>query len=765
MKKTIFKPGVLVIMLTALIICLTWSKIVFHPNAYLLCTGGDAFKNYYTPAWYVAYDHGIHFTGMNYPYGEHVVFTDDQPVITGILNLIDNHLFRLSEYTIGILNILMFLSLVFCVYFIFKILVHYKLPPYYAAAASILIGLMNPQLDRFWGHFALTYAVFLPLVWYLMIRLKASAYAWPRLLFTTAVIIFFGFIHMYYVLIAGMFVFFYLVAVFFRETKKRKQFLGLLFTGAVPLLFITLFIRLTDSVTDRPQSPYGFFRYKASFQSVFLGHDGLIKNTVSRVLHLPAGDAEGYAYVGMVGLLFLFVLALIFIKRYFYKHSIKRSFINLPGDLGTWFIAGICMLLFSMALPFSLGLEFLLDILSPLKQFRSPGRFAWGFYFTYTISIAAIIYMVFKKIKKRQGILAYLFICGIAGLQMYDSGHYFITTAKGIQKGNAENPFVSKNTYFTDMFQGTPYSPENFDAILFLPSFFQGSEKLYVDRTNGSLAQAMEISWHTGLPLVDQMMSRTSFSQTLNNAQLVSHPYIANQSKDGVFNAKNLLVVTVDKPMLPGEQFIIDHSVKFAEKTGFTFYAFNMDSTRIKGDAIAIADREKIKDALKSYPYANGTYYCEQPIRLFYRDGFDAVTTEDPFRGKGSFISDHKKKLMADIPVSIDAPIWIEASFWAKSTIATMAFPYIELEFLDEHKNRLQLVSVAPTRSTDVMAGWVRASENFELQPVVRSIRISCSDDSPVNFDELVVRHTAYSAYYEMADTTRFIVNNFIIGK
>ncbi|HMU69713.1 MAG TPA: hypothetical protein PKC38_06885, partial [Chitinophagales bacterium] len=69
-------PGWILALVTAVIICAAWQKIIFSPNHYLLTTGGDAFKNYYTPAWYVANDKGDRFTGMNYPYGEHVVFTD-----------------------------------------------------------------------------------------------------------------------------------------------------------------------------------------------------------------------------------------------------------------------------------------------------------------------------------------------------------------------------------------------------------------------------------------------------------------------------------------------------------------------------------------------------------------------------------------------------------------------------------------------------------------------------------------------------------------
>ncbi len=146
MKKLLKNPVVILSILTITIICIVWSKVIFHANTYLLSTGGDAVKNYYTPAWFVDNDNGTHFTGMNYPYGEHVVFTDNQPLLSWVMNFIDNNLFSISGYTIGIMNILLFVSLFFCVIFIYKIMCFYALPPYFAAVSYTHLTLPTSDL-------------------------------------------------------------------------------------------------------------------------------------------------------------------------------------------------------------------------------------------------------------------------------------------------------------------------------------------------------------------------------------------------------------------------------------------------------------------------------------------------------------------------------------------------------------------------------------------------------------------------------------------
>lgn len=764
-------PGFTLALVAALVILFAWQKILFSPNHYLLTTGGDAFKNYYTPAWFVANDHGTQFTGMHYPFGEHVVFTDDQPMLTWIINVIDDHLFPLQNNTIAILHVLMFISLWAGVLLLFHILRYYRMPAWYAAAIALCVGLMTPQLDRFWGHFALGYAVFVPLIWWQMIRLQERKFNLAQSALLIGYVLFFGFIHMYYALIAALFIGFYACIYWITDRRAWRQAVKLLIIAGAPVVSILLFMQMSDPVTDRPETPYGFFRYKASFQSVFLPKHGTLTNQLQKHLHVGHANPEGYAYVGYTGLLFLFVLLVVYTKRLLHKKNIGRAQILMPNRLHVFVWTGICMLLFSMSLPFSLGLEFLLDVLTPLKQFRSPGRFAWGFYYVYMVTMAVLAWMLFKKIKKRQRILSYVFITAFMGLLAADAGTYFFQTAKGLQKQNAENPFDGKTTYFSDALLGTGYTADSFDAILFLPSFFQGSEKLYIDRTDGHLSKAMELSYQTRLPLVNYMMSRTSLAQTLHQVQLVSHPYIPVSVPDrgaiGVFGAERLLVmVKTDKPLTAGEKYIVDHSKQISERGGFTFHVYEMQETFQKGFDMAREVYLAEKDSLRTFEYHGRSYLSTHPLALYYYDGFDETERrETAFLGRGSLRVDGPWQDIADIPVDIQAPIWIETSLWAKNDPEDMAYPYVLIRFLDGAGNRIWESSAAPTQSTDVLNGWVRASVDLEIRPDVKRIVISTSNDSRAWFDELTVRHTGWNAYRAVVSDSSFVLNNYPVGK
>lgn len=81
---------------------------MLNPNSFLLTKQGDGLKNYYTTSYYIKYNKGLSSSAMNYPFGEHVIYTDNQPFIGIILSLIDKNISPIHDYSIGIIHYLFF---------------------------------------------------------------------------------------------------------------------------------------------------------------------------------------------------------------------------------------------------------------------------------------------------------------------------------------------------------------------------------------------------------------------------------------------------------------------------------------------------------------------------------------------------------------------------------------------------------------------------------------------------------------------------------
>ncbi len=65
-----------------------YKPVLVSPQKFL-AAGGDGMKNYYTYMYHVRYDTTYWgFEGMNHPFGENILFTDNQPLFANAIKLI-----------------------------------------------------------------------------------------------------------------------------------------------------------------------------------------------------------------------------------------------------------------------------------------------------------------------------------------------------------------------------------------------------------------------------------------------------------------------------------------------------------------------------------------------------------------------------------------------------------------------------------------------------------------------------------------------------
>ena len=137
-----------------------FQHLMLHLNSVLFDAEGDSLKNYFTYVYHVQNDHQLlNFTGLNYPFGEHLVYTDCQPLLTFILKLVP----FTHQYLIGILHAAMLLSFIVTPLVLFRIFMILKVESRIAFLSSLAIAFLSPQTQRLCGHFALAYGCVIPL--------------------------------------------------------------------------------------------------------------------------------------------------------------------------------------------------------------------------------------------------------------------------------------------------------------------------------------------------------------------------------------------------------------------------------------------------------------------------------------------------------------------------------------------------------------------------------------------------------------------------
>jgi hypothetical protein len=515
-----------------------------HMNSMLCSSDGDGMKNYYTTIYHTIKDRSLtEFSALNYPYQEHCVYTDCQPLLTFILKLLP----FTHGYIAGIMHFLMLFSFIITPNILYSIFKLYKVNSFTSFFSALAITLIIPQLDRIGGHFGLSYGCMIPIVVYLISKFilqQKNKTLYQLAVFNCALFL----LHPYFGLGTSIFTFLTLFLNGIKLQELRfffKQITPSVVGGLVPILFFTLFMKLTDHHTGRTTEPLGMESGVASLESIFVPTFGPFIKFMERFIKVEHREWEGIAYVGLFPIVMIVTSILLF--PFFIRRSeIKKIVIVL-------FVTGILLLFFS----FGSHIQILKDLkveINALKQFRSLGRFAWFFYFVAPIFSVIFLHQVLSSIKKQrlQQIALVLFPLLFFSFNIAEGHHYLKNRSANYL--HAPNVFLKENLSQTEKELIAQLSKLNYTAILPIPYYCIGSEIYDRDGIETSYL-AMLLSFHCEKPLFGGLLARTSVNEVKNVLDLFNGYKLHNIPE--INNNETILVLKTHPEHLPSEARLI----------------------------------------------------------------------------------------------------------------------------------------------------------------------------------------------------------------
>ena len=529
--------------------------IFFNLNSILSSITLDTLKNYYTYVYHIKNDGDLlNFSGMNFPFGEHVVYTDCQPILTFILKSLP----FTHNYLIGILHSLLFFSFIITPLILNKILRLLDIDKFSSFFVSLAITLLSPQFLKInGGHHALAYACVIPFSILLILNyLKQKTKTNLIKLFTYNTLLFL--LHPYLGFSASLFCFVALIIfeiTHFNKTVILKNIFKTILAGLLPLLLFKVFMSLTDHHQNRTSEPYGAKMMLENPDSVLSPVFGPFQNFLEQLFPNKTLHFEGHTYLGF----FTIILSIIFIL------SLPFTFKKLKDnkEILAIFVSSIMMLLFSFGLHI-----YLLDLLktkSPmLNQFRAVCRFAWFFYYALPLFVFPMLYHWLKTYIRNPKFRYFFFSVPLLffSFNMLE-GHYFLKLYESV--------FWKFRNFFNEKY----LNPEEQNvlkqiaiskpqAIIPLPIFHGGSEIYDRPGSNNSMIPSMIYSYHSGIPIFSVMMSRTSITETEEFIELLD-AYKKQRPVTSLLNDHNFLVLKTNDHLMPDEERLLQKTLFFQE--------------------------------------------------------------------------------------------------------------------------------------------------------------------------------------------------------
>ena len=755
--------SILLIAITLIILNSLFKDILHHPNNFLFGAEGDGIKNYYTFIYYALYNSGSHFTGMNYPYGDNVIFTDSQPLLSYLTNLFHHHVFPVSENIIGIINLSLIFSTLIGAYFLYLILRKNLLPEWYSAITAILIVFLSPQHTRLAAHYALSYVFILPLIWYLIIRLFESPkkYLWFALYIIVSLLS--GFIHPYFLTIGNVMLLAHTFIFLIQERKLLKEniwfIIKLIFSAIIPIILFQSWLTLTYNVIDRPEAPYGFLIYRTTFESVFFPVETPFRELWMELFKTEEPIWEGYSYVGLLGLTCLFLTFLLSI-RYLFRLQIGKIIRPvLPKPLKTGIWAATVTLLFAMGIPFIWNLENWLDIIPPLKQFRSIGRFAWIFYYIFSVYSAFYFYRLYRYLSlRRASKFGFSFLCIIFIIWIFDVKGHIVPKVKEIRKNEKAFHFLSPaGNYNEILLENQKYSTD-YQAIIPLPFYHVGSEHFALYKSHKSVYESMRASINLQLPIVSNMMSRSSVSQSAKVVQLLSTQLITKEILTDLPSQKPFLIIESKEPLSMPEQTLRNKGRKLYENNEVILYELPVSALQTSMANKTAVTFEKNKDTFAF----NGNIFTTYPNTPVVIKSFNSAKLKNGLFDSGAAYAEKGTLVLFDgiIPKVTDT-VELEVSVWKNINKAGSAGVLVYRQY-NESGTKIEEKIALLKETTEIYKNWQRPSLNFKLINRKNRIEITIEGDRSI-IDNLMIKPINSDVYYYTKDNLNLIYNNYLI--
>ncbi|MBT9392996.1 hypothetical protein KLP40_07465 [Hymenobacter sp. NST-14] len=745
--------GLAVLLLSLGILLAVFGPALLHPGHYYFQAGGDGIQSYFATAYYAFYDGGQHFSGMNYPVGENFNYPNLQPLIAWGIATAQRLGLPAARHTIGITNAAALGSLLLTPPVMYLLLRRFRLPVVYAVIMALLIGFLSPQVQRLGDHMSLSYTCFVPALWYCIIRMQDEPYRAKWYVVFGVLSILMGLIMLYFLACGCMLLLLHAGLLVLRKHRPWGLVWRMSVAALVPLGLTRSWLWLTDTVTDRPPNPYGLLEYVATPTGVFSPSVGPGQGWWQTLFQTEAASYEAMAYVGLVTTLTLLVVGFLAFRKFLIRPTFGSRLLpaGIPDALYLGLVASGILLLISFGQPMKFpGLGWLVDYLGPFKQFRALGRFAWPFYYVATVFTAWLLWRLWQY--QQQAGQTWLLRLWLPALLLVWAGEAWInldTKARQVLAGAGAEDFFNKQNGLTARLSWANRRPEEFQAILPLPYFNKGSDRIDLDGSGESMFQAHRLAVTTGLPELSTYVSRPSMTQVLRHVQLLSSTLVPKPLLHSFPSRKPLLLLVTSPWLSPEETRLVSLSHLLIDAPEGRLYELTLDS--LARTTIA-REREQFHRRWPTLPARPDGLRATTAKGVLYQPFNDKPDRRGRL-GAGAF---HEPKSMFSIlydgplPAPADTGRY-EVSTWVNAQTAYGIGNMQVKQYVGEAMVDHQVVDGRLTR--EVLGEWVRLALPIRVQPGVSRLEV-LYDSRDLLTDDLLIRPADTDVYWLTADKT-----------
>lgn len=695
--------SVLVLFLSLGFMLWMYRDVFLSPNGYLFDLHGDGLANYFSFVWHITYDQMFgHFGGMHYPYGEHLPFVDCHPALASLLRYLHVLGIPVGVYGIGILNLLMLLSPVFCAWFLYRILIEYRVQHVSAAIGATGITILSSQVLLLqYGHYALSYAVCFPMGWYLLMKFEDAPLRIGRYLIIVINVLCWAFIHQYLaMLLLAYYTLVHGKQIAMRLGRNMSLREGFLRTSHVVLPGIIIYIltAVLDPHTGRIEMPFDP-AHTASVYSVFVPNYSVTRPLFEVFFDLQPQTLQPWGRVGnYIGLPSILVLGYLLVLLPFrWRRGRSVPVIGAHRGLFVYVLASIVLLLFAMGWHFRFTGTALLDLIPLLKQFVGLGRFAWAFYYVICVMTIVILSTV-SRVRLRNILVAAAAFCyALEGM------HYHLAVSSRIvETPNLLDRNTPANAGLSDLAELVQAG--RYQAIIPLPFYHKYVTPGTFAGSDDAIQWSMRLACFTGVPLMSAVLSRPAVAESRKIIHMFNPNQYVKPIRDDLPDERPFLVLFTGVTLNPLERRMLDAADTIGMWQQLVLLELPYASCFAYDHPSAIAEFEK---RVNAFQHHRSGWYMEDTTIYFSHMDFDHLPSDQVYRGTGAWSGKIDSTHVIFVSEPLDAEHTYDLSFWYYNHLYDQVYNHLWVEERDQRDSLVKRVYHSPTSGQLSDGDWV----------------------------------------------------------
>jgi hypothetical protein len=542
--------------------------ILFNLNEYLFAHDATGIKNYFTTMWYVKYDGQSAFSGMNYPFGINIFFSDSQPLYAYLLHKLSLRYAGIEDFTVLFINLLMLVAIFPCIYYIYKILKYFGVGSGYASIATLLITFLSPQLAQVSSNYALSYSVVIPALWYFTLKVNEKL-RYINAFWIVIILLVSSGLHADYLTLGSLFlIVLAFVNILFFKQKNRVQNSVILLSCVIVTLsiysMILYFIGAFRGIENIHSYTHDIERI-LHLQWFFLPQNSLVSSVFHKFIQYQDYSEQLRSYVGMASIFVIILFSTLY-------NTLRKKDLDIGIGFAKYVLTALLCMIIGVLLPTS-------DIPKWEAWYHIPSitEIAWIFYFVFSVMAALALYRIKTYMEFRtQAVAALTLTIILMSLWAYEVNNHIYKVFSVIKKEGRIATSYIRNNHLEDILEQSARKSSDFQGILSLPFFNSGSTYWHIMRSDKSVYAGTHVAYNLAIPLLSSYLSYMPNEYAIETLNLLSGQYREDSLLKNLPNNKPFLLLVSDKSYASEEYKIIQASKYLGSYANIHLYELPM---------------------------------------------------------------------------------------------------------------------------------------------------------------------------------------------